>query len=296
MEAAHHPQLSQRVELSSVPIFHAIVLGLVQGLAEFLPISSSGHLLLVPWLFGWDDFAGDPAIEKAFDVALHLGTLVAVIGYFRRDLVIYVREGLRLIVRREKPANPEGRLAWLLVLSSVPAAAVGAVGEKYIDEKLGTPVLIAVSLIVFGVLLAWADRRAGARPLDEYTTKDALKVGAAQVLALNPGTSRSGITMTAARFLGFTRDAAARASFLMAIPVTTGAVAYKLTKLLSDGIPEGLALPLIVGIITSGLSGWLAVWGTLKLIRTRSFMPFVIYRVALGTLVLLLIATGVRSN
>ena len=296
MEAAHHPQLSQRVELSFVPIFHAIVLGLVQGLAEFLPISSSGHLLLVPWLFGWDDFAGDPAIEKAFDVALHLGTLVAVIGYFRRDLVIYVREGLRLIVKREKPVSPEGRLAWLLVLSSVPAAAVGAVGEKYIDEKLGTPVLIAISLIVFGLLLAWADRRAGTRPLDEYSTKDALKVGAAQVLALNPGTSRSGITMTAARFLGFTRDAAARASFLMAIPVTTGAVAYKMTKLLSDGIPEGLLLPLIVGIITSGLSGWLAVWGTLKLIRTRSFMPFVIYRVALGTLVLLLIATGVRSN
>ena len=208
-----------------MPIFHAIVLGLVQGLAEFLPISSSGHLLLVPWLFGWNDFAGDPQIEKAFDVALHLGTLVAVIGYFRQDLVVYVREGVRLVVKREKPVNPEGRLAWLLVLSSVPAAAVGAVGEKYIDEKLGTPVLIAISLIVFGVLLAWADRRAGTRPLADYTTKDALKVGAAQVLALNPGTSRSGITMTAARFMGFTRDAAARASFLMAIPVTTGAIA-----------------------------------------------------------------------
>jgi len=278
-----------------VPIFHAVVLGLVQGLSEFLPISSSGHLLLVPWLFGWNDFAGDPQIEKAFDVALHLGTLVAVIAYFRHDLVIYVREGLRLVVRREKPVNPQGRLAWLLVLSSVPAAATGAVGEKHIDSKLGTPVLIAVSLIGFGLLLAWADRRAGARPMDDYTTKDALKIGVAQVLALNPGTSRSGITMTAARFMGFSRDAAVRASFLMAIPVTAGAVGYKLTKLVLDGIPEGLALPMVVGIITSGLSGWLAVWGTLKLIRTRSFMPFVIYRVALGTLVLLLIATGVRS-
>ena len=278
-----------------MPIFHAIVLGLVQGLSEFLPISSSGHLLLVPWLFGWNDFAGDPQIEKAFDVALHLGTLVAVVGYFRHDLVSYIREGLRLVVRREKPVNPQGRLAWLLVLSSVPAAAAGAVGEKYIDEKLGTPVLIAVSLIVFGLLLAWADRRAGTRTLDDYTTKDALKVGAAQVLALNPGTSRSGITMTAARFIGFTRDAAVRASFLMAIPVTAGAVAFKMIKLINDGIPEGLGLPMIMGIITSGLSGWLAVWGTLKLIRTRSFMPFVIYRVALGTLVLMLIATGVRS-
>ncbi len=294
MEAAYHSQPSQRVELTSVPIFHAIVLGLVQGLSEFLPISSSGHLLLVPWLFGWNDFAGDPQIEKAFDVALHLGTLVAVVGYFWSDLVVYVREGLRLVIKREKPVDPQGRLAWLLVLSSVPAAVAGAIGEKYIDEKLGTPLLIAISLIVFGVLLAWADRRAGARTLDDYTAKDALKVGAAQVLALNPGTSRSGITMTAARFIGFTRDAAVRASFLMAIPVTAGAVAYKMAKLVKDGIPHGLAIPMVVGIITSGLAGWLAVWGTLKLIRTRSFMPFVIYRVALGTLVLLLIATGVR--
>ncbi len=295
MDTAHHPQPFQRVELIPVPIFHAIVLGLVQGLSEFLPISSSGHLLLVPWLFGWNDFAGDPQIEKAFDVALHLGTLVAVVAYFWSDLVVYVREGLRLLVKREKPVDPQGRLAWLLVLSSVPAAIAGAIGEKYIDEKLGTPLLIAISLIVFGLLLAWADRRAGTRTLDDYTSKDALKVGAAQVLALNPGTSRSGITMTAARFIGFTRDAAVRASFLMAIPVTAGAIAYKMAKLAKDGIPQGLALPMVVGIITSGLAGWLAVWGTLKLIRTRSFMPFVVYRVALGTLVLLLIATGVRS-
>lgn len=295
MDPASVAQPAHRLELTPVPIFHAIVLGLVQGLSEFLPISSSGHLLLVPWLFGWNDFAGDPQIEKAFDVALHLGTVVAVVGYFWKDLTVYVREGVRLVVRREQPASADGRLAWLLVLSSIPAAAAGAVGEKYIDEKLGTPVLIAISLIVFGVLLAWADRRAGARGLDDYTRLDALKIGAAQVLALNPGTSRSGITMTAARFLGFGRDAAARASFLMAIPVTIGAVAFKLLKLIGDGIPNGLGVPMLVGIVTSGVSGWLAVWGTLKLIRTRSFMPFVIYRVALGTLVLLLIATGVRS-
>ena len=277
-----------------MPIIHAIVLGLVQGLAEFLPISSSGHLLLVPWLFGWDDFVNQPELEKAFDVALHLGTVVAVVGYFWKDLVVYIREGTRLLWRREKPVNADGRLAWLLVLSSVPAAAVGALGEEYIDSKLGTPVLIAVSLIVFGLLLAWADRRAGMRAMVEYTGADALKIGAAQVLALNPGTSRSGITMTAARFIGFSRDAAARASFLMAIPVTVGAVAFKMAKLLGDGIPEGFALPMVVGIITSGISGWLAVWGTLKLIRTRSFTPFVIYRVAAGVVVLAVIATPWR--
>lgn len=276
-----------------MPIIHAIVLGLVQGISEFLPISSSGHLLLVPWLFGWNDFDNN-AIEKAFDVALHLGTLVAVVSYFRRDVVVYVREGVRLVVRRERPASPEGRLAWLLVLSAIPAAAVGAVAEKSIDDKLGTPFLIGVSLIVFGLLLGWADRRAGRRSLDSFGGRDAVIVGAAQVLALNPGTSRSGITMTAGRTLGFSRDAAARASFLMAIPVTFGAVAYKMAKLVKDGIPHGLGVPMVVGIITAGLSGWVAVWGTLRLVRTHSFTPFVLYRCALGVAVLVIIATPWR--
>ncbi|MFM7685523.1 MAG: undecaprenyl-diphosphate phosphatase [Actinomycetota bacterium] len=276
-----------------MPIIHAIVLGLVQGLAEFLPISSSGHLLLVPWLFGWNDFA-DASVEKAFDVALHLGTLVAVIAYFRRDLVVYVREGLRLVVRRDKPGSPEGRLAWLLVLSSVPAAAVGAVGEKFIDEKLGTPGMIAASLVVFGLLLLWADQKQGNRTLADYGPADAVKVGLAQVLALNPGTSRSGITMTAGRLLGLDRDSAARASFLMAIPVTAGAVAFKMLKLFKDGIPDGLGVPMVVGIITSGISGWVAVWGTLRLVRTRTFAPFVVYRIALAALVWVLMITGVR--
>ncbi len=276
-----------------MPIIHAIVLGLVQGLAEFLPISSSGHLLLVPWLFGWNDFA-EPSVEKAFDVALHLGTLVAVVAYFRRDLVVYVREGLRLVRHRGRPASPEGRLAWLLVLSSVPAAIVGAVGEKFIDEKLGTPGMIAASLVVFGLLLLWADQKQGNRTLADYGPADAVKVGVAQVLALNPGTSRSGITMTAGRLLGLDRDSAARASFLMAIPVTSGAVAFKMLKLFKDGIPDGLGVPMIVGIITSGISGWVAVWGTLRLVRTRTFTPFVVYRIALALLVWVLMLAGVR--
>jgi undecaprenyl-diphosphatase len=276
-----------------VPIFHAIVLGIVQGLAEFLPISSSGHLLLVPWLFGWDDLA-DAGVKKAFDVSLHIGTLVAVVAYFRRDLVIYVREGLRLVVSRQRPTSPEGRLAWLLVVSALPAAAVGALFEETIDEVLGTPALIAVSLIVFGLVLAWADRRTGTRTIEEYRGKDALLVGAAQALALNPGTSRSGITITAARTFGFSRDAAARISFLMSIPVTTGAVVFKMTKLLIDGIPADLRVPMVVGIVTSGLAGWVAVWGTIRLVRTRSFMPFVIYRCVLGVVVLVVIAAGWR--
>ena len=233
-----------------MPIFHAIVLGLVQGLSEFLPISSSGHLILVPWLFGWDDFAGDESVKKAFDVSLHIGTLIAVVGYFRHDLVVYIREGLRLVVRRQRPASVEGRIAWLLVLATVPAALVGAIFEDWIDESLGEPWIIGVSLIVFGLLLWWADQQKGERPLDDLGVADSLKVGAAQALALNPGTSRSGITITAARWIGFDRDSAARLSFLMSVPVIVGAVVFKVGALAADGIPDGLIGPMIVGIIT----------------------------------------------
>ena len=280
-----------------MPIFHAFVLGLVQGLSEFLPISSSGHLILVPWLFGWDDFSSienGESVKKAFDVSLHIGTLVAVVAYFRRDIVIYVREGLRLVIRREKPTTTEGKVAWLLMLATIPAALVGAVLEDWIDTRLGKPWIIAVSLIVFGVLLWWADQQAGKRPIDGMGVRDSLTIGAAQALALNPGTSRSGITITTARYVGFDRDAAARISFLMSLPVICGAVVLKMGRLISDGIPDGLLAPMIVGILTSAVSGWFAVWGTLKLIRTRSFTPFVIYRLAAGVVVLAVIATPWR--
>ncbi len=277
-----------------MPILHAIVLGLVQGLSEFLPISSSGHLLLVPWLFAWDDFKNDASVEKAFDVALHIGTLVAAIVYFRHDIVRYVKAGVGTLVRRERPVDTDGRVAWLLVLSSLPAAAVGAVFQDTIDDKLGKPTIIAVSLIVFGVLLGIADKTVGRREVDEFSRGDALIVGAAQALSLNPGTSRSGITMTAARQVGFGRDSAARLSFLMAIPVTAGAVALKMAKLAGDGIPHGLGVPMVVGILTSGISGWLAVWGLLRLVRTRSFAPFVVYRILAGLAVLGIVASGWR--
>jgi undecaprenyl-diphosphatase len=268
---------------------HAIVLGLTQGLTEFLPVSSSGHLLVVPWLFGWEDFdksAAGLASEKAFDVALHIGTFVAAVAYFRKDLIVYIRDGVKAVVNRKVPPTLEGKLAWLLVVSSLPAALIGAVLEDKIDSQLGKVPLIGVSLILFGLLLGWADRLRGKRKLEEYTMRDALIIGAAQILALNPGTSRSGITITAGRAVGFNRDAAARASFLMALPVTGGAIALKMVKLAQDGIPAGLKGAMVLGIITAGISGWLAVWGTLKLVRTKSFTPFVIYRVVAGFAVL----------
>lgn len=286
-----------------MPIFHALVLGVVQGLSEFLPISSSGHLLLVPWLFGWEDL-DDPSIKKAFDVALHVGTLVATIAYFRRDLARYFGAGLRTLAPAGRQAARSGadpqlavdaRVAWLLLASTVPAAAVGAVLENIIDERLGKPAIIAVSLIVFGIALGIADRLPSRRAVDGFRLRDAMVVGAAQALALNPGTSRSGITMTAARGLGFGRDAAARISFLMMVPVTAGAVVFKFAGLIADGgIPADLRMPMLVGILASGVSGWIAVWGLLRLVRTASFAPFVVYRVVLGVVVLVLVAVNFR--
>lgn len=280
-----------------MPILHAIILGLVQGFSEFLPISSSGHLALVPWLFGWNDFAdvanGD-SIEKAFDTALHLGTLVAVLFYLRADLVGYVREGIRIVVSPQRANRQMGKRAWLFVASAIPAGIAGAIGQQWITDKLGTPVLIAVSLVFFGLLLLWADRQQGTRDVDTFTRKDALLIGLAQVLALNPGTSRSGITITAARKFGFSRDAAARVSFLMSVPVIGGAVVFSLVKLVRDGIPDGLIAPMIAGIIAAGVSGWVAMWGMIRILRTRNFNMFVMYRVAVGFAVLSIAASSWR--
>ena len=280
-----------------MPILHAIILGLVQGFSEFLPISSSGHLALVPWLFGWNDFAdvanGD-SIEKAFDTALHLGTLVAVLFYLGTELIGYVREGIRIVVSPQRANRQMGKRAWLFVASAIPAGIAGAIGQQWITDKLGTPVLIAISLVVFGLVLLWADRQQGTRDVDTFTRKDALLIGLAQVLALNPGTSRSGITITAARKFGFSRDAAARVSFLMSVPVIGGAVVFSLAKLLRDGIPDGLIAPMIAGIIAAGVSGWVAMWGMIRILRTRNFNMFVMYRVAVGFGVLSIAASSWR--
>ena len=274
-------------------ILHAIVLGIVQGLTEFLPISSSGHLELVPWLFGWEDFA-DPQVGLAFDTALHLGTLGEVIAYLRRELVPYVRHGVLTVVSPKRADKRVGVQAWLFVASAVPAGLVGVIFEDDI-AVLGEPAWIAVSLIGFGLVLWWADRLRGSRPSGDFTLVDSMLIGLAQVLALNPGTSRSGITITMARMRGFDRDAAARVSFLMSIPVIGGAVVFQIASLVSDGIPDGLLAPMIVGIITAAISGWCAIWGMMRLLRFRSFGPFVKYRVLVGVAVLGLVAAGFRG-
>jgi undecaprenyl-diphosphatase len=270
-----------------VPILHAIVLGITQGLSEFLPISSSGHLILVPWVFGWEDFAGDASLEKTFDVALHLGTLVGATAYFRNDIVRYLRAAFTSAGR----GTDDRRLAWLLVAATIPAAVTGALFADAIEEHTGSIPLVATMLIVFGVLLWWADRLPSARPLEDVRLRDALFMGAGQAIALQPGVSRSGVSMTFGRMAGLGREAAARFAFLMSLPITAGALVFKWVDVSSEGgIPDGFVAPFVWGIIASGITGWLAVWGTLKIVKTHSFTPFVIYRITVGVGVLLLYA------
>jgi undecaprenyl-diphosphatase len=279
-----------------VPLIHAIILGAVQGLAEFLPISSSGHLILVPWLFGWHDFSGPGGanLEKAFDTALHIGTVVAVIAYFRRDLWRLAAAGLRSIRTRSVDDDDE-RLAWLLLLSAVPGAITGALLDDLITEHLGAEWLIGIMLVVFALVLLVADRLPGRRPEAAFARRDAILMGIAQACALQPGVSRSGATISMGRWLGFDRDGATRISFLMATPITAGAALYKMAKLLSGpGIPPGFGNAFLVGILVSGVVGFVAVAGLLRLLKTRTFTPFVVYRVLAGTAVVVIAASSLR--
>lgn len=277
-----------------MPLLHAIVLGIVQGLSEFLPISSSGHLILVPELFGWDELVNDPALNKTFDVALHVGTLVAALWYFRADVARYARAAWTSIGARSV-TTVDQRLAWLLALSAVPAALTGALLEGVIDDHLGDPVVIGINLIVFGIVLHLADRALGARSLQSVGRRDAVLMGGAQALALAPGVSRSGVTISAGRALGLAREDAARLSFLMSLPVITGAALYKGAGMIADGgIPAGFRAAFLWGIVSSMVSGFLAITVLLRLLRTRSFRPFVLYRVVVGIAVVVVFATGLR--
>jgi len=263
------------------------VLGVVQGLAEFLPISSSGHLKITRWLFGWDELSGD--LETAFDVAVHLGTLVGAIAYLWSDVVMYFRRGVLAPLRGES-LDVQGRIAWYLVASAVPAGLVGLTLKDQLS-RLDSIWVIAVMLIVFGVILWIADRFPERRNISQFTLRDALLMGVGQAVALQPGVSRSGATLTVSRGLGYDRDSAARLVFLMSIPVIAGA---GLVSLVGTTIPSSFWPPFIWGMATAALTGYLAVWGTLKMVRTFTFKPFVVYRIGAGALVLAILATSWR--
>ena len=274
--------------------FQAFVLGLVQGVTEFLPISSSGHLIIVPWLFGWDEVFDNEQFKHTFDVATNIGTLLAVVTYFWRDLVRLLHAWLGSI-RRRRIATHDEKIAWLVVVASIPAAASGAIGEKFFESNFGQPWQIGILMAVFAILLWLADRRPETTAIDELSMKHALGVGAAQALALMPGVSRSGITITAGRFLGLGRDAAARFSFLIYTPIVLGAVLYKAAKIPGEPLPDGWQTTFLLGIAGAAIAGFAAIWGLLAYLRRHDYTPFVIYRLTVAALILMLIATGARD-
>ena len=275
-------------------MLHAIILGIVQGLSEFLPISSSGHLILVPELFHWTELTSNDSLNKSFDVALHIGTLIAVLAYFRHEVLSYIVAAWRSLRRRSIETVDE-RLAWLLLLTAIPGAIIGALFTSVIEDNLGDPILIGINMILFALVLQWADGLAGARPTEEFHGRDAVLMGFAQAIALAPGVSRSGATISMGRWLRFDRGSAAKLSFLMSIPITAGAALYKGVELSGNGgIPAGFGGAFFWGIVASMVSGFIAIWFLLRYVRTHSFLPFVIYRIVVGVAVIIIFATGIR--
>ncbi|MFA0085084.1 undecaprenyl-diphosphate phosphatase [Vibrio sp. 10N.261.51.F12] len=254
--------------------FEAFILALIQGLTEFLPISSSAHLILPSAILGWEDQG------LAFDVAVHIGTLVAVVIYFRQEVVTLFSALFASIFKGER--SKESKLAWMIVLATIPACILGLLMKDLIELYLRSAYVIATTTIIFGLLLWWVDKHAQ-QNADEYQAgwKKALFIGFAQAMAIIPGTSRSGATITAALYLGFTREAAARFSFLMSIPIITLAGSYLGMKLVTGSEPIHFGY-LLTGMVVSFISAYICIHYFLKLISRMGMMPFVIYRLILG--------------
>ena len=263
-------------------IFQALVLGIVQGLTEFLPISSSAHLALTPWIFGWQD----PGL--AFDVALHFGTLVTVLWYFKNEWYMLIAAAIR-IIRTRKVENPTEKRVIFLILATIPGAIGGLLLEEKAETAFRSPTMIAINLIVMGIVLWLIDRVARQeRDLDSMKGKHAITIGIAQVCALLPGVSRSGATISASRALGFHRESAAVFSFLMSMPITAAAVVLKAPDVIRAG---HLGTEVIVGVLAAGLSSWLAIAVLLRYVSRNSYGIFGLYRIVAGLIVLGLIAS-----
>jgi undecaprenyl-diphosphatase len=273
--------LGGSVKWPAVTIVQAAVLGLVQGITEFLPISSTAHLRIVPALLGWPD-AG-----AAFTAVLQLGTLAAVVGFFLRDLLAMVAAALDPARRQ----GPEARRLLYLVVGTVPIGILGLLFKHAIEGPLRSLVVIATSLIVVALVIAVVERVAAhRRGLDDLTLRDAVLIGLGQALALVPGVSRSGITLACAMGVGMRRDAAARFSFLLSVPAVAAAGVFELPKVLHSKDVGGA--PLVVGLVVAAISGYLSIAWLLRFLRTRTTIPFVIYRVLLGAALLIALAKG----
>jgi undecaprenyl-diphosphatase len=272
-----------------MPLYQAIVLALVQAFTEFLPVSSTAHLTLFPWLLGWQD----PGL--AFDVALHAGTLVAVLLYFFKDWLTLALCGVGVKYPANATAEEVGqhkKLFWYMVIGTIPGGILGALFEHKIEEHFRTPYVIAISLIAVALVMWWADSKSSLkRPIEQSNIGDAVTIGTAQALALCPGVSRSGITITAGLFRGFTREAATRFSFLLSTPLIAGAVVSHLPKLVKLHKAGGLDLPLstlLISILVSGVAGYFVIAFFLRYLQTHTLKLFVFYRLLFGIIVLVL--------
>lgn len=265
-------------------IFQAVVLGIVQGLTEFLPVSSSGHLIVVPALLGWDD----PFIESlAFSVMLHVATLLALLLYFRNDWLRLIPAGLAALRDRSFRDDPDRKLAWLLAASTLPAVIVGVLLNDVIETEFREPRLVAMTLVA-GAIVLWVADRLGSRsrPISGLTFPMALGIGAAQALALVPGVSRSGISISAGLFAGLDREAAARFAFLMATPITAGAGLWELRTIVAGEAGVELPLvPLLAGMVASLLAGLFGISVLMRYLRTHGVGVFVAYRIAFAALI-----------
>jgi undecaprenyl-diphosphatase len=272
-----------------MPLYQAIVLALVQAFTEFLPVSSTAHLTLFPWLLGWQD----PGL--AFDVALHAGTLLAVLLYFFKDWLTLALCGVGLKYPANAPSEEvaqQKKLFWYMVIGTIPGGLLGALFERKIEDHFRTPYVIAISMIAIALVMWWADSKSRlTRPLEQSNVGDALTIGTAQALALCPGVSRSGITITAGLFRGFTREAATRFSFLLSAPLIAGAVLSHLPKLIKLHKAGGLDLPLstlLISILVSGIAGYFVIAFFLRYLQTHTLKVFVFYRLLFGIIILVL--------
>lgn len=280
----------------------AAILGLVQGLTEFLPVSSSAHLVIVPWLFGWHD-AGITSL--AFDVALHMGTLVAVLAYFWKDWLNII-QGLLKVATTQKITDPQGKLGVYILLGTIPGVIAGLLLESRIDESFHSPdpntqangiLIIAVLMILLAVGLFLAERLARHRlDITQITLGTALTIGLAQALAVLPGVSRSGSTITAGLFAGLKREAAARFSFLLGTPIIVGSGIKKAYDVFKEGgIPADQQTGFAIGFIIAVISGYLAISFLIRFLQRNSTLPFIIYRVVVGVLLIILVLAGFRG-
>jgi undecaprenyl-diphosphatase len=268
-------------------IMQAIVLGAVQGVTEFLPVSSTAHLILLPWFLGWPD----PGL--AFDVALHIGTLVALLIFFRTEWIALVAAALRLL--RGRTDDPDARMALLIIIGTIPGAIAGALFEHKVEDALRSPLVISFTLIALALVLVAAEKTGlRKRGLNETTTGDAVAVGLAQALAIVPGVSRSGVTITAGLFRNMKREAAAKFSFYLSTPIVAGAAATQMLHILKTGVTAEQMTPLVAGIVSSGVVGYAAIAFMLRYLQTHNTFLFVYYRIALGIVVFLAFWSGFR--